>query len=190
MPTTLPLTRTARLADFPGCCSPAEWQQRHALDAYDHWEVHRHHRDCLGPVLCYNWGAASFCAPGEDPIYRGYGDPDVPIYGLPLAVVIALSVLDRVDAPLRFLHGVTSQLQPGGLVVCTFAAWDASGEDCAVGHELRHRIYDRDACYKLLADIRKIDLQPFGGVDLRYRGDVLGDHTLVALTMIKTERRI
>jgi hypothetical protein len=178
----LALTRTASLADFDRCDSVAVWQQCLAIDAYQRWLQHTPVTYLHG-ILCYNWGAAHFRAPGPHPIYREYGElytePD------PLAAIFALSVLDRVIAPLRFLRHLAAQIQPDGLIVCTFAAWDAVGEDCAVGHELRQRIYDRDAWRKLLYDVKGLGLEAFGGVDYRYHGDTLGDHTLATLVVSK-----
>lgn len=177
-----PLTRTASTRDYPDCWTVADWQQRAAVEAWERW------LEIVQPVpfddvLCDNWGAASFRAPGPSPRYRSYGEtsptPD------PLSAVFALSVLDRVDAPLRFLRHVADRLIPGGLVVCTFAAWDATGPDVAVGHELRHRIYDRHTWRKLIQEAKQIGLRPFGGVDLRYHGDTLGDHTLATLVVTK-----
>ena len=178
----LPLTRTASLADFPGCPSAALWQQVHAMDAYYRWIGGPYLRP-PGTVVCYNWGAATFHAPGVDPIYRTHGESENS--SVPLSAIFALSVLDRVDAPLRFLRHKAERLTAGGLIVCTFATWDATGPDCAVGHELRHRIYDRASWRKLLHDVRLLGLEPFGGVDLRYHGDVLGDHTLGTLVAVK-----
>lgn len=183
--TPLPLTRTACLADYPDCPSVAVWQQCHALDAYQRWG---------GPpagdgptaVCCYNWGAAHFRAPGRSPDYHDYRDPGD--LATPCAAVFALSVLDRVDSPVRFLRQQADRVIGGGLIVCTFAAWDATGEDCAVGHELRHRIYDWAAWRKLLQEVRHLQLQPFGGVDLRCRGHLLGDHTLATLVVVKERR--
>lgn len=176
-----PLTRTASLADFADCDSMAVWQQCLAVDAYQRWKGQREPR---GLVLCFNWGAAHFRSPGVDPIYRSHGDP-IPREDDPLSAVFALSVLDRVDMPIRFLRAHADRLLPGGLLVCTFAAWDADGEDCAIGYELRKRIYDRDSWRKLLHEAKRLKLTPFGGVDLHYRGDTLGDHTLATLVVTK-----
>lgn len=184
MPTLLPLTRSASLDDFPACPSAALWQQVHAIDAYQRW-TGGPYKEPPGRVLCLNWGAAQFHAPGLDPVYRYHNDPESTIDKL--AAVFALSVLDRVDAPLRFLRQTAERLLPGGLIICTYAAWDATGRDCAVGHELRKRIYDRESWRKLLHDVRGLGLEPFGGVDLRHRGNVFGDHTLASL-VIRKER--
>lgn len=180
----LPLNRTAALTDFSDCDSVAVWQQAHAIDAYQRWLGTRDNR---GLVLCFNWGAAHFRAPGHDPIYRSHGDP-IPREDDPLAAVFALSVLDRVDMPIRFLRAHAARLSPGGLLLCTFAAWNADGDDWAVGHELRQRIYDRDSWRKLLREAKSLGLQPFGGIDLHYRGDTLGDHTLATLVVTKGTR--
>ena len=178
---SLPLTRAASLPDYEDCDSVAVWQQCLAIDAYHRW-----HRDSptylCDDVLCYNWGAARFRAPGANPRYRSFGDPEL---SLDVSAVFALSVLDRVEAPLRFLRHQVDRLMIGGLIVCTFAAWDATGEDCAVGHELRHRIYDRESWRKLVHEAKSLGLQPFGGVDLRYHGHALGDHTLATLVATK-----
>ena len=59
----------------------------------------------------------------------------------------------------------------------------------AIGHELRSRIYDRESWATLLHEARRcLGLAPFGGVDLRYRGDALGDHTLASLVWTKNGR--
>lgn len=182
---SLPLTRTACLDDYQDCVSVAVWQQCHAIEAYQAW-LGAPFVGPAGEILCYNWGAAYFRAPGPTPIYRGFRDPDD--VTAPLSAIFALSVLDRVDAPRFFLHTVARRLLPEGLLVCTFAAWNATGEDCAIGHELRQRIYDRQAWAELIRDMKRAGLQPFGGVDLRYRGDTLGDHTLGVLTLKKEDR--
>ena len=182
MMATLPLTRTASLIDYTDCDSMAVWQQCLAVDAYQRW-LGDAHAPTTSEVLCLNWGAARFRAPGGAPRYRSFSDPELSLDVL--SAIFALSVLDRVAAPLRFLRHQANRLMVGGLIVCTFAAWDATGEDCAVGHELRHRIYDRASWRKLVVEIKLIGLQPFGGVDLRYHGHTLGDHTLATLVAIK-----
>jgi hypothetical protein len=178
----LPLTRSASFTDYPSCASMADWQQRLAENAYDQW-CGAPFIEPAGLVLCLNWGAAHFCAPGPLPHYYAYSDPDR--VDEPISVLYALSVLDRVDAPRHFLRRQATRLLPGGLIVCTFAAWDATGEDCAVGHELRHRIYDQGSWGSLIQAVRGGGLLPFGGVDLRYRGHTLGDHTLASLVLMK-----
>ena len=183
--TTLPLTRTANLADFPGCGSVAQWQQRHAIDAYHRWQDSAW---VEGGTVCLNWGAAAFRAFGDDPIYRSRHDPIDAFDPETLAIIYNLSVLDRIEGPCRFLRQQAATLAPEGMIVCTFAAWDASGPDCAVGHELRSRIYDRELWSDLIQRLRKLGLYTFGGVDLRYRGHTLGDHTLATLVVQKKGR--
>lgn len=177
----LPLNRTASLADFSDCDSIAVWQQCLGVDAYQRWLGSR---ESPGLVLCFNWGASHFRAPGHDPIYRSHGDP-IPREDDPIAAVFALSVLDRIDAPMRFLRSHADRLLPGGLLVCTFSAWDADGTDVALGYQLRKRIYDRDSWRKLLHEAKSLGLQTFGGVDLHYHGHTLGDHTLATLVVTK-----
>jgi hypothetical protein len=180
-PLPLPLTRTASLDDFAECRSVASWQQQLAIEAWQRWGGIYH--DDL--VVCLNWGAAQFRSPGNDPIYRSFQDGAYTTVESMRSVVFALSVLDRIEQPLHFLRYQARLLFPSGLLVCTFAAWDATGEDCAIGHELRHRIYNRETLRKLLHEIRGIGLEPFGGIDLRYRGHALGDHTLASLVAVK-----
>jgi len=179
-----PLTRTCSLDDFPACDSVAVWQQSLAIDAYQRWESGE--TTVEGDVLCYNRGAAHFRAPGVNPIYCTDTDPKWE--AVSCSAVFALSVLDRVKWPMRFLRRQATRLLPGGLIVCTFAAWDATGEDCAVGHELRQRIYNCYSWGRLLQEVKSVGLQPFGDVDLRYRGHTLGDHTLATLVMMKRRR--
>jgi len=175
----LPLTRTASLDDYPGCLSVALWQQAHATDAVARWGVGGH-----DPILCLNWGAAWFVSPRhEHTIYREY-QADLPEGAF--SAIFALSVLDRIEQPLRYLRKIERRLLPSGLLVCTVAAWDVCGPDLALGHEVRRRIYNRDALARLIYDCsHHLGLKPFGGVDLRYHGDTLGDHTLAAVTVMK-----
>jgi hypothetical protein len=175
----LPLTRTACLTDYPDCISVGQWQQQLAIDAYQRWGGD----PTEPPALCLNWGAASFRAPGPDPVYIGYHDA-LPEQG-PYSSLFALSVLDRVQEPIRFLHQQIGRLLPGSLVVCTFAIWDALGDDSALGCEMRHRIYDWHSWQRLVRRLTQLGLQPFGGVDFRYHGDTLGDHTLASMTLMK-----
>jgi SAM-dependent methyltransferase len=180
-----PLTRAADLTDYPACLSVARWQQRLGQEAYDRWAPAAPHAPPA--VFCFNWGAAAFRAPGRDPIYRSHGDP-LPREADALGAVYALSVLDRLDAPVRFLRAYARHLVPGGLLVCTFALWNATGEDCALGHELRRRIYDQHTWKRLVTDAKSLGFAPLGGVDFRYHGDLLGDHTLASLVVIRETR--
>ena len=189
-PRTLPLTRAVNLCDFEGIChSAAAWQQAHAADAYARWRSNGAPRvRKTDRVVVLNWGAATFRAPETImPVdyYDGAADHTIVWPDSSLAAIYLLSVIDRVDQPMIWLRHAGQALVPGGLIVATFALWDATGIDCAIGHELRKRIYDRASWRKLIYDVRGLGLQTFGGVDLRYPGDTLGDHTLAALTLTK-----
>ena len=181
------LTRTCSLADFPDCRSVGDWQQRLVEAAHTRWALAS---DQLGgPVLCINWGASNFRSPGASEEVRyfeqvgGSSFLDAEF----ASAVFALSVLDRIDQPLHFLREIAYRLDIGGLIVCTFAAWDVEGEDCAGGHDLRCRIYDLTRWRKLIQTARStLGLIPFGGVDLEYRGNTLGDRTLASLVVTKT----
>lgn len=187
---SLPLTRAANLCDFDGVCpSVAAWQQQHARDAFTRWLADHPIPKPRAPqrVCCTNWGAARFTAPSAV-LPVDYQDHGHDVNGLPAqgyAAIYALSVLDRADMPVRVLRSYHTALAPHGLLVATFALWDATGPDCALGCELRRRIYDRLSWTRLIADSRALGFRLYGGVDLRYPGDALGDHTLAALTLVK-----
>lgn len=179
-----PLSRTAHLADFEGCCSVADWQQALAQAAYQQWRCpHVSAWPAPAAACVLNWGAAAFTAPGGVVASLSYGESVETCPGQ-IDTLYALSVLDRVEAPVRFLRQAAGRLRPGGLLVATFAAWDADGPDEAVGCELRKRIYNRTSIRKLLMELPGVGLAPFGGVDLRYHGDSLGDHTLASLVAV------
>src|SRR5262245_23570569 len=185
-PTPLPLTRAANLLDFDGVCpSVAAWQQQHAQTAWARWheDPHRPSLDRSRHRLAVvNWGAASFRAPHTRFICDYYDLSTAPgLADRSHGAIFALSVLDRIERPSRILRQCVQALVPGGLLVATVALWNATGPDCAVGHELRSRIYDRHTWKNLLDDARGLGLKPYGGVDLRYPGDALGDHTLAAI---------
>jgi len=186
----LPLTRAANLCDFDGLCpSAAAWQQAHAIDAYRRW------RDAkLLPTLkaapgaaVYNWGAARFTAPWSTLPTVYYDARDWPHFlgDASCAAIYACSVLDRIEEPRRFLRQTAAALVPGGLFWATFALWDATGEDVARGAALRSRIYDRLGWKRLVEEVRGLGYRTFGGVDLRYPGHTLGDHSLGALVVTK-----
>lgn len=189
-PRVPPLTRAANLVDFDGCASVAVWQQRHAADAITRWQRTqpggRWRR--AGPAACINWGGATFSLPwavyqteyydqaGQIPAFRAQA----------YAVIVALSVLDRVEAPRAVLRQYAEALLPGGLLIVTFALWNCTGPDCALGHELRRRIYNLGSWRRLLyEEIKGLGISAFGGVDLRYPGDLLGEHTLAALVLTR-----
>lgn len=179
----LALTRSCRFADFPGCRSVADWQQAIVHAAYDRWLSAPQRFVGTAHALCINWGGCAFEAPG-DPIYRL--GPDIGTRrGDRLSAIFALSVLDRVDMPMRFLKQQVERLLPGGLLVCTFACWDVEGPDCAIGKEIRRRIYNPDSWLLLVDNVRKLSLRTFGGIDWTYHGHTLGDHTLATLVLTK-----
>ncbi len=192
--TPLPLTRAANLCDFDGVCpSVGAWQQAHAIDTYQRWRAATllPSLKAAGRAAVYNWGAATFAGPWTILPTDYYDRRDWP-HVLPdasCAAVYACSVLDRVEDPSRFLRQVHAALVPGGLLLATFALWDAHGADVAVGHDLRHRIYDRLLWKKLIEYVRGIGYQTFGGVDLRYPGDTLEDHSLGSLVVVKEQHR-
>ena len=188
----LALSRTCRLADFSSCPSPACWQQHLVNDAYQRWwpipdsDLHAVHyllnlsgvRFVPTPEVAFALHTFNTVAAflREDP-------PEA------LASVVALMVLDRIEAPLSFLKHVARDLLPGGLLVATVAYWDAEGTDIATGHEVRLRIYNRASWQKLLSMAEQCGLRPFGGIDWTYKGHALGDHTLASVVLTKGERR-
>jgi len=172
-------TRTCDVTDFPDCRSVAEWQQQLAIATYAGWHANLP-RPPAAPALVVNWSGCAFLGSGTVIDTADAYPLDLPS----LSAVFALSVLDRIEAPQHFLRQASLRLPPGGLVFCTYAYWDASGPDCAVGHEVRRRIYDRDSIEKLIDELRRVGLTVFGRIDWRYRGNALGDHTLGSLALI------
>lgn len=176
----LPLSRTCRLEDFPGCLSVAAWQERLAHHAWLLWS-HAHHLRVRDPALVVNLTGAAFEAPGPTAVYRT-GWPLVDPPG-PVSAVFGLGVLDHVEAPVKFLSDARSWLQPPGLLYLTFAYWSAEGEDTAVGAEERRRIYSAHSYQRLIRDARRLGFECFGGTDWRYHGDYLDDHSLASLVL-------
>ena len=181
----IPLSRTCRLKDFPDCITVAAWQQELAHAAWTRW-VEERHVQTRTPNYCVNWSGCPFQAPGPTAIYQLRGEP-IPPLPQNLPAVFALSVLDHLDAPLRFLVDALAQVRVGGLLFLTYAFWNAEGPDLAAGNGERRRIYDATSQRKLLEDARKLDLVPFGGLDRSYHGHTLDDHTLASLVL--TRRR-
>lgn len=188
MPTTLPPTRAANLCDFDGLCPSADaWQQQHAIDVYYRWKGGLVDLTLLQTTsqLVVNWGSTRFTAPGSHAeYYDGLARP-LFLRDQSLHAVYLLSVLDRIERPQRLLRQLVPALVPHGLVILTFALWDAMGEDCAYGHQLRQRIYDRLTWKRLLQDVRTLGFRPFGAVNFGYPGDTLGDHSLAATSLTK-----
>jgi hypothetical protein len=187
---SLALSRTCDLRDFASCATVAGWQQALAEASWQQWQEAQHVRT-RAPSLCVNWSGCPFIAPGATAIYQerrkeprtAQGGNGVPTSRLP--AVYGLSVLDRIDAPVRFLSESTAILRPTGLLFLTFAFWDAEGPDVAAGALDRRRIYDLTSVKKLLIEARRVGLIPFGGVDWTYHGDKLDDHTLASLVLVR-----
>lgn len=176
------LSRTCRLDDFGGCRSAADWQQRLAHVA---WSRCRLSRRPDASTLVLNRSGCPFTAPGVA-IAVEWRLPETTGW----AGVFALSVLDRIEEPMRFLRICADRLTSSGIVLCTFAAWNASGPDLAVGHELRKRIYSFEprVMRRIIDALRADGLALLGPIDWTYHGDVLGDHTLASLVFTKGAR--
>ena len=180
--TALALSRTCNLGDFPGALSVANWQERLAHAAWERWVADYHVRT-RKQSLVVNYSGCAFQAPGPSAIYRYRGlAEDIE---RTVSAIYALTVVDKVEAPVRFLTRSAQLLRPRGLLLLTFAFWDAEGEDVAAGHEERERIYDATSWKKLIAEARRAGFQTFGGVDWRYHGDLLSDHSLGSLVLTR-----
>ena len=181
---TLSLSRTCNLSyDFPDAISVAAWQQRLAEAAWQRWEA-EHHIRTREQTLCVNYSGVPFTAPGPEPIYVYHSDPTLDAERA-LPAIFGLSVLDQHKAPVSFLQRAATILRPQGLLFLTFAFWDAEGEDCAEGADSRARIYDVHSWKKLIAEARRCGFQTFGGMDWRYHGNKLVDHTLASLVLTR-----
>lgn len=106
--------------------------------------------------------------------------------GRPLAdVITCLGIIEHIPEPESFLYHLSCLLAPGGLLVLTFAFWNRCGQDTAVGHEQRQRIY----CPKLYSSLRSqadtLHLHAFGGVDPTWHGTQRLDHTVASLVLEK-----
>lgn len=177
------LSRTCNLADFDSCWSVAAWQQKLAEQAWQRWESELHIRTRAGG-LCVNWSGCHFIAPGPEATYH-YPSEKETNHLEELPAIYGLGVLDRVQAPVRFLSKSVAMLRTRGLLVLTFAFWDAQGDDIAEGNAARRRIYDAHHLQKLIAEARRVGFQGFGGIDWAYRGDKLDDHSLASLVLTK-----
>jgi hypothetical protein len=185
----LALSRTCALQDFPGCLSVATWQQCLADEAWAQWTAAEHLRTRHGGLVV-NYSGVDFRAPGptasawhyaETPAARngdGAGEGPVPaVYGL--------CVLDRIAAPVAFLTQAGALLGPHGLLFLTFAYWDAEGEDTAAGHDERRRIYSAHSVVRLIREARRLGFENFGGTEWTYHGNLLEDHSLASLVMVR-----
>jgi hypothetical protein len=182
----LALSRTCNLRDFPGCVTVAAWQQRLAEQAWAQWLASEHLRT-REPSLCVNQLGLPFVAPGPTPIYTR--ELEVGLEGLeaeqPVSAVFGLSVLDHIVDPVRFLKRTGRILSAKGLLFLTFAFWDAEGPDVAAGADSRVRIYDVHSWKKLVAEARRAGFQTFGQHDWTYHGNMLDDHTLASLVLVR-----
>jgi len=177
------LSRTCNLRDFPECVTVAGWQQFLANRAWQQW-TQDGHIVTRTPNVCVNWSGCPFDAPGPTAIYQLRGHKLLPVPER-VPAVYGLSVLDHLDAPVRFLAESAAQLRKGGLLFLTYAFWDAEGPDTAAGNDGRRRIYDAKSQTKLIAEARKLNLVPFGGLDWAYHGNTLDDHTLASLVLVR-----
>jgi hypothetical protein len=179
----LALSRTCALSDFPDCRTVASWQQQLAERAWACW-VAEQHVLTRGASLVVNYSDIPFTAPGPTAIYQYRGDGEVLVdHALP--AIYALCVLDRIEAPVRFLVRAAQILRPQGLLFCSFAFWDAQGPDVAAGADGRRRIYDVQSWKKLVAEARKAGFRGFGGHDWHYHGNTLEDHSLASLVLTR-----
>src|SRR5262245_19782260 len=180
--TTLALSRTCNRRDFPEVVTVAAWQQALADQAWAQW-VADYHLRTRDQTLCHNWSGCDFRAPGPSLVYVRRGRDDKTEHTV--SAVFGLSVLDHVEAPVRFLTTAASRLRPRGLLFLTFAFWNAQGPDVAKGHELRTRIYDAGSWKKLMREARHAGFTTFGGVDWNYYGNKLDDHSLASLVLTR-----
>lgn len=187
MSTALPafgLSRTCNLADFPGVVTVAGWQQAIADLAWAQWSS-TYHILSREQTVCDNYSGTPFIAPGSQPLYRYPGQRENGAITRAIPALFGLCVLDRIEAPVSYLLRAAQVLRPQGLLFLTFAFWNAEGPDIAAGHERRTRIYDAESWKKLVKESRRMGFQTFGGMDWRYHGHKLDDHTLASLVLTR-----
>lgn len=175
------------MEDFPGCETVAGWQQAMAACSWEVW-LTLGHGTAKAKTISVNWSGVPFATPGPTPFDCQWTEA-ISFHQLPTrvpdaAAIFALCVLDRIEAPVRFLAHASRYLRPHGLLFLTVRFWNAEGDDHAAGHESRRRIYNADL-WKKLVDEARPEFRPFGGMDWQYHGDKLGDHTLASLVLIK-----
>jgi hypothetical protein len=182
-PPAFGLSRTCNLTDFPGVVTVAGWQQALADCAWAQWcaEYHILSRE---QTVCDNYSGVAFQAPGPAPLYRYPGGRQSEITRA-IPALFGLCVLDRIEAPINYLTRAGQVLRPKGMLFLTFTFWNAEGDDVAAGHEERRRIYDAESWRKLIKEARRSGFQTFGGMDWRYNGHKLDDHTLASLVLTR-----
>jgi hypothetical protein len=183
---TLALSRTCDLRDFPGCLTVAAWQQLLAEQAWARWTEAQHMRTREGSLVV-NYSEVAFLAPGPTATYWHRGEEKHVDGHEVVPAVYGLCVLDRIEAPVKFLTQAATILRPQGLLFLTFAYWDAEGPDTAAGHEERTRIYSAHSYQRLIRDARRVGFENFGGTDWAYHGNFLDDHSLASLVLTKRE---
>lgn len=178
-----PLPRRPVKPADPPAVSPAAWQQIWAEAAYAAWCGEGLAPPVIGESGCLNLSDVPFRPPTADTvIYSAW--PALPPTGL--AAIWALGWLDRVDAPIRWLRQAGLALAPGGLLACSFATWDAEGEDCAIGAARRKRIYSPLAWRELALDhLPKLGFSLLGRADWRYQGHACGDHSMATIVAVR-----
>lgn len=180
----LALSKTCSLTDFPECLSVAEWQQCLAERAWALWQAEHHILTRESSLVVNYLDGVSFIAPGPEAIYRYRPQGDLAVEHT-VPAVYGLCVLDRIEAPVKFLSRARHILRPQGLLFLTFTFWDAEGPDVAKGSAQRMRIYDRSSWTKLVSEARRLGLLGFGGHDWTYHGNTMDDHTLASLVLTK-----
>jgi len=166
----------------------AAWQQRLAEEAWARWLAAQHLRTRDGGLVV-NYAEVDFQAPGPTATYWTRAGERHAIDGdAPVPAVYGVCVLDRIEAPVKFLHQAGQLLQPEGLLFLTFAYWDAQGPDTASGADERRRIYSAHSYQRLIRDARRLGFENFGGIDWAYHGDYLDDHSLASLVLTKRGR--
>jgi len=178
----------------------AAWQQRLADLAWAEWTT-AHHLRIREESVVVNYSGVEFLAPGPTALYytreprTAWGTPasnghsPVPtVYtGAPVPAVYGLCALDRIETPVAFLTQAKAILRPQGLLVLTFAYWDAEGPDTAAGAWERKRIYSAHSYRRLIRDARRIGFENFGGTDWAYHGNFLDDHSLASLVLTRRD---